>query len=151
MIDFTKLGDRTITVDCDVLDADGGTRTASICGGTVAVALALGGLQRQGLVRSGVLRAPLQAISVGLLRGRPLLDLCYVEDRDADVDLNVVGTADGRVVEVQGTAEDTPVARADVDAMLDLALGSFAAIAEAQRAALAEAGVDLARLEGAGS
>ncbi|MEO0321726.1 MAG: ribonuclease PH [Myxococcota bacterium] len=146
MIDFTKLGDRTITVDCDVLDADGGTRTASICGGTVAVALALGSLQRQGLVRSGVLRAPLQAISVGLVSGRPLLDLCYVEDRDAEVDLNVVGTADGRVVEVQGTAEEAPVARADIDGMLDLALASFAHIADVQKAALADAGVDVKRL-----
>ena len=146
MLDFEKLGDRTITVDCDVLDADGGTRTASICGGTVAVALALGSLQRQGLVRSGVLRAPVQAISVGLLAGKPLLDLCYVEDRDAEVDLNVVGTADGRVVEVQGTAEEAPVPRADIDAMLDLALHSFGTIARAQRAALEEGGVDVERL-----
>ncbi|MEM1416951.1 MAG: ribonuclease PH [Myxococcota bacterium] len=148
MLDFEKLGERTLTVDCDVLDADGGTRTASICGGTVAVCMALGHLQKQGLVRAGVLRAPLQAISVGRVAGKPLLDLCYVEDRDAEVDLNVVGTADGRLVEVQGTAEEAPLPRAEVDGMLDLAMASFARIHDAQREALASLGVDLDRLTG---
>lgn len=140
------LGERAITVDCDVLDADGGTRTASITGAWVALAMALDGLRRRGLVGPGVLRAPVAAISVGLLAGRPLLDLCYEEDRDAEVDLNVVGTATGALVEVQGTAEGAPVPRSQVDAMLDMALGAMPALVEAQREALARAEVELDRL-----
>ncbi|MFW6051495.1 MAG: ribonuclease PH [Myxococcota bacterium] len=141
-----KLGERAITVDCDVLDADGGTRTASITGGWVALAIALDGLRRRGLVGSGVLRSEVAAISVGLLGGKPVLDLCYEEDRDAEVDLNVVGTPGGALVEVQGTAEGAPVPRAQVDAMLDVALGAMPVLAEAQRRALAEAKVDIDRL-----
>jgi ribonuclease PH len=145
-VDLQRLGERTVTVDCDVLDADGGTRTASITGGWIALAMALDGLRRRGLVGPGVLRAPVAAVSVGLVEGRPLLDLCYEEDRDADVDLNVVGTAAADVVEVQGTAEGAPVARAQVDAMLDMALGAMPSLAEAQRGALGRAGVEVDRL-----
>lgn len=145
-IDFERLGERTITVDCDVLDADGGTRTAAITGGMVATAIALDKLRAKGLVDKGVLRAPISAISVGLLDGKPMLDLCYVEDRDAEVDLNVVGTAAGGVVEVQGTAEGAPIERSHLDAMIDLALGSLPALAEKQTQALRSLDVDVSRL-----
>ncbi len=143
-----RLGDRSITIDCDVLDADGGTRTASVTGGFVATALALDGLRKRGLVGPGILRAPIAAISVGLLEGRPVLDLDYVEDRDAEVDLNVVATDEGALVEVQGTSEGAPVPRAHFDAMVDLALGAMPAIVTEQRRALERAGVDLGRLLG---
>lgn len=145
-IDLGKLGERSIHVDCDVLDADGGTRTASITGAMVALAIALDQLRRKGLVEPGVIRKPVAAISVGLLEDKPLLDLCYTEDRDAAVDLNVVGAADGSVVEVQGTAEGAPMPRASLDAMLDLALGSLGQLVEAQKKALAAVDVDLTRL-----
>jgi ribonuclease PH len=145
-IDFDKLGERTITVDCDVLDADGGTRTASITGGMVATAIALDKLRATGLVEKGVLREPISAISVGLLEGRPMLDLCYVEDRDAEVDLNVVGTPRGAVVEVQGTAEGAPIMREKLDEMIDLALGSLPALAEQQMLALRALEIDIDRL-----
>lgn len=145
-IDFERLGERTITVDCDVLDADGGTRTAAITGGMVATAIALDKLRAKGLVDKGVLREPISAISVGLLDGTPMLDLCYVEDRDAEVDLNVVGTARGGVVEVQGTAEGAPIERNDLDAMIDLALASLPALAQKQAEVLRSLDVDIQRL-----
>jgi ribonuclease PH len=140
-VDMRKLGARTITVDCDVLEADGGTRTASVTGGFVALALAL--------AKVGVraLREPVAATSVGFLDGTGLaLDLCYLEDSKARVDLNVVATATGKIVEVQGTAEGDPVPRRDVDAMVDLALAGIEKLAREQRAVLAAAGVDLAAL-----
>lgn len=145
-IDFEKLGERTITVDCDVLDADGGTRTASITGGMVATTIALDQLRATGLVEKGVLREPISAVSVGLLEGKPMLDLCYEEDRDAEVDLNVVGTARGAVVEVQGTAEGEPIVREQLDAMIDLALGSLADLATHQLDALRALAIDVDRL-----
>ena len=145
-LDFEKLGERMITVDCDVLDADGGTRTASITGGMVALAIALDRLRATGLVDRGVLREPIAAISVGLLHDRPMLDLCYTEDRDAEVDLNVVGTPEGAVVEVQGTAEGAPIVREKLDRMIDLALGSLPALAAEQNRTLSALGVDLGRL-----
>jgi len=145
-IDFDKLGERTITVDCDVLDADGGTRTASITGGMVATAIALDRLRATGLVDKGVLREPITAISVGLLDDHPMLDLCYTEDRDAEVDLNVVGTPRGAVVEVQGTAEGAPIVRETLDDMIDLALEAMPALAKEQRRALQELDVDIERL-----
>ncbi len=140
-VDMRKLGARTITIDCDVLEADGGTRTASVTGGFVALALAL--------AKVGVraLREPVAATSVGLLDGTGLaLDLCYLEDSKARVDLNVVATATGKIVEVQGTAEGEPVPRREVDAMVDLALAGIEKLAREQRAVLAAAGVDLAAL-----
>ncbi|KPK66660.1 MAG: ribonuclease PH [Gemmatimonas sp. SG8_38_2] len=145
-VDFDKLGARTITVDCDVLDADGGTRTASITGGMVATAIALDRLRAAGLVGRGVLRESIAAVSVGLLHDQPLLDLCYTEDRDAEVDLNVVGTPRGGVVEVQGTAEGAPIARERLDRMIDLALGALPALATEQRRALRALDIDLDRL-----
>ena len=141
-----KLGERMITVDCDVLDADGGTRTASITGGFVALALALDKLRRAGKVGPGVVREPIAAISVGLVDKRCLLDLAYVEDSKAEVDLNVVATERGGIVEVQGTAEGAPIPRTDFDALLELGLGAMPALAGAQRAAIAEAGADLGKL-----
>ena len=143
-----RLGGRTITIDCDVLDADGGTRTAAVTGGCVALVMALDGLRKRGLVERGVLRDMVAAISVGLLDDRPILDLCYVEDRDAQVDLNVVGTAAGGVVEVQGTAEGAPIPRAKLDAMLDLAMGAMPKLVAQQKDAIQRAGVDLDRLIG---
>ncbi|HEY8428038.1 MAG TPA: ribonuclease PH [Sandaracinaceae bacterium] len=145
-VHLDKLGERMITIDCDVLDADGGTRTASITGGFVALATALDRLRRDGIVPPGVVRAPIAAISVGTVNGKHLLDLAYAEDSQAEVDLNVVATERGGIVEVQGTAEGAPIPRADFDALLDLALGAMPQLAAAQRAALAEAGVDLAKL-----
>lgn len=146
-VDLSALGERSVTVDCDVLDADGGTRTASITGGWVALVLALDGLRRAGLVGAGVLREPIAAVSVGLQPdGRVLLDLPYEEDRDAEVDLNVVATGSGQVVEVQGTAEGAPVPRETFDRMLDLALAGIARLVEAQQRALETAGVPWERL-----
>jgi ribonuclease PH len=140
-VQLEGLGTRTVTVDCDVLEADGGTRTASITGGFVALALALSKVS----VRA--LREPVAATSAGLLDGGgPLLDLCYVEDSRARVDLNVVATASGKIVEVQGTAEGAPVDRKDVDAMVDLAVAGVARLAQLQRDTLARAGVDMAKL-----
>jgi ribonuclease PH len=141
-----KLGERMLTVDCDVLDADGGTRTAAITGGYVGLVLALDLLRRKGLVEPGVLRAPLSAISVGFINGRPLLDLNYEEDSSADVDLNVVATADGSIVEVQGTAEGEPVAKDKFDAMLELALVGTKKLQAEQERTLSQAGIGWERL-----
>ncbi len=145
-VDLEKLGERMITVDCDVLDADGGTRTASITGGMVALSMALDRLRSQGLVAKGVLREPIAAISVGLLEDKPMLDLCYEEDRDAEVDLNIVGTPDGGVVEVQGTAEGAPIARKKLDEMIDLALRSLADLGAKQTAVLEGLDIDISPL-----
>ena len=145
-IDLPSLGERTLHVDCDVLDADGGTRTASISGGFVAIAMALDGLWKRGLVMTPCLRAPVAAVSVGLVNGKPMLDLDYPEDSAAEVDLNVVATSGGGLIEVQGTAEGAPMPRASFDAMLDVALAGIATIVEQQSNALDEAGVDWRRL-----
>jgi ribonuclease PH len=142
------LGERTITIDCDVLDADGGTRCASITGGYVALVLALDNLRKRGLVQPGVLREPVAAVSVGLFEGTALLDLCYQEDSTCQVDLNLVATASGHIIEVQGTAEGAPMSRADHDALVDRALDGVRALVPMQEAALRAAGVDLARLLG---
>lgn len=145
-LDFERLGERMITVDCDVLDADGGTRTAAITGGMIGLVMALDSLRKRGLVEPGVLREPIAAISVGIIEDYPLLDLNYEEDRDAEVDLNVVGTPSGKVVEVQGTAEGVPIERPQLDAMLDLALGSMPVLVQQQMKALAQLEIDLDRL-----
>ncbi len=132
VVDLHRLGERTITVDCDVLQADGGTRTASITGGYVALAAALitYGMERH-------LTAKVAAVSVGIVDGVPLLDLDYSEDSRADVDFNVVGTDAGAYVELQGTAEGLPFDRAAANALLDLADGGLARLFEAQAAVLA--------------
>jgi ribonuclease PH len=112
----------------------------------VATAIALEGLRKKGMVDRGVLHEPIAAISVGLLDDKPMLDLCYTEDRDAEVDLNFVGTPEGAVVEVQGTAEGAPIHRDKLDQMIDLALGAMPALAIEQRRALQTLDVDLDRL-----
>src|SRR4051812_47341695 len=143
-VDMDKLGERTITLDCDVLEADGGTRTASITGGFVALAIAVHNLTKSGRVKNKVLRDSVAATSVGFMKDHSLaLDLCYLEDSAAEVDLNVVATGRGGIVEIQGTAEGEPVARKTVDAMVDLALLGVESLGKVQRAALSAANVDL--------
>jgi len=132
-IDLSLLGENTIAVDCDVLQADGGTRTAAITGAYVALADACASLGRpQAMVRS------VAAISVGVVDGVPVLDLDYPEDVSAGTDMNVVATGDGALIEVQGTAEGAPFSRTELDALLDLALGGIADLAALQASALAE-------------
>jgi len=148
-VSLDKLGERTLAIDCDVLEADGGTRTASVTGGFIAMAMALDKLRKAGSVPAGVLREPVAATSVGCLEGgEPLLDLVYVEDSKAAFDLNVVATASGAIVELQGTAEAAPMSRRQVDAMVDLALAGVRELIGLQRETLARAGVDLGALEG---
>jgi ribonuclease PH len=134
--DFDALGERTLWVDCDVLQADGGTRCAAICGAYVAAKRAL---DRFGL--SKTLTGSVAAVSVGIVDGEPLLDLDYSEDSTADVDMNVVMTGDGALVEVQATAERTPFSRARLDELLELAAGGIEELAAAQDEAVAAARV----------
>ncbi|MDE0067983.1 MAG: ribonuclease PH [Acidimicrobiaceae bacterium] len=136
VIDTVALGERSITVDCDVLSADGGTRTASICGGYVALHDACERLVLAGGIPSNPLLTECAAISVGIVDGQPLLDLPYLEDSTADVDFNVVMTGDGALIEVQGTAEGNAFSRDELTAMLDLAAKGIAEINQAQRAVL---------------
>jgi ribonuclease PH len=131
--DLDRLGERTITVDCDVLVADAGTRTASITAGYIALALALRSLHDRGVVPADLLSDNVAAVSVGIVGGRPLLDLSYAEDADAEVDFNVVMTGSGRLVEVQGTAEGEPFSRVDLDALLDLAGAGIRELSRIQR------------------
>jgi ribonuclease PH len=137
VVDLSKLGERTLWVDCDVLDADGGTRTASISGAFVAVVDALRTVP--GLSPGAVLTDSVAAVSVGLLDGEERLDLEYVEDRDAEVDMNLVITGTGKLIEVQGTGEEATFTREQLDRLLDLGAAGVAAITAAQRAALGEA------------
>jgi ribonuclease PH len=136
-LDLRKLGERTITIDCDVIQADGGTRTAAVTGGYVALALAVNELIKAGAVHRNVWRGPVAAVSVGVVQGEPLLDLCYREDSQAEVDLNVVMNARGRYVEVQGTAEGQPFERAVMDRLLNLAQKGIEELLAAQKEALA--------------
>jgi ribonuclease PH len=136
--DMRVLGERQILVDCDVLQADGGTRTASICGGYIALHDALTRLVQQGSMAAHPLTAFCGAISVGIVDGAPVLDLPYVEDVRAEVDMNVVMTSDERFVEVQGTAEGMPFTRGELDSMLALAEAGIAEIIELQREMVAE-------------
>src|SRR6476660_8426733 len=134
-IDLKALGEYTIAVDCDVLSADGGTRVASITGAWVACALAIKKLVAQGqLADMRALRPPVAAVSVGIVGGEVVLDLPYVEDSRADVDMNVVGDEAGKLIEVQGTAEHATFDRKQLDAMLDLALAGIKQLTVAQRA-----------------
>lgn len=137
--DMTMLGERQVIVDCDVLQADGGTRTASICGGYVALHDALARLVKKGLIGAHPLTEPCAAISVGIVDGAPLLDLAYTEDARAEVDMNVVMTSSGRFVEVQGTAEGLPFSRSELDDLLGLAEHGIAEILDVQAAVLAVA------------
>jgi len=118
--DLERLGHRTIWVDCDVLQADGGTRTAAITGSYMALRMAVDAMLREGMLQSDPIREAVAGVSVGLLAGRPILDLCYEEDVAADVDMNIVMTESGRFIEVQGTAEHTPFPRSDLTKLLAL-------------------------------
>ncbi len=135
-VDLYELGERQLIVDCDVLQADGGTRTAAISGGWVAVRQALHGLISHGELPVDVLRNQVAAVSVGLVDGQPVLDLAYAEDVAAEVDLNVVMTGDGKLVEVQGTAEKQPVSRQQFNQLMDLAAAGIESIIAAQRTAV---------------
>ncbi|MBK9032629.1 MAG: ribonuclease PH [Myxococcales bacterium] len=136
-VDLDKLGERTLAVDCDVLCADGGTRVTSITGAWVAVALALRTLVARGVLADlSALRPPVAAVSVGIVDGAVVLDLPYVEDSRADVDMNVVMTEDGKLIEVQGTAEGAAFTRAQLTAMLDVAEVGIRTLTAAQRAAV---------------
>lgn len=135
-VDLKALGERTLIVDCDVIQADGGTRTASVTGGYVAMRLALQRLIAAAEVPAEVLRAPVAAVSVGLVDGEALLDLCYLEDARAAVDLNVVMNAAGEYIEVQGTAEGQPFSRPALDELLDLAGRGIAQLLDVQRRVL---------------
>jgi ribonuclease PH len=136
-VDMAKLGERMITIDCDVIGADGGTRTASITGAWVALALALRKHFDENDPKTWPLTGQIAAVSVGIVNGTPVLDLPYVEDSGAEVDMNVAMTAAGGFVELQGTAEGRPFDRSQLDALLALAEGGIHRLFEAQRAALA--------------
>ncbi|MGE5596530.1 MAG: ribonuclease PH [Hyphomicrobiales bacterium] len=136
VVNLELLGPRTITVDCDVLQADGGTRTASITGGFVALSQAVRKIVADGQVSEAVITAPVAAVSVGIVRGVPMLDLCYEEDSTAEVDFNVVMTGEDSFVEVQGTAEGKAFSRGAMDELVDLARGGILELFEHQRAAL---------------
>jgi ribonuclease PH len=141
VVDTRVLGERTVTLDCDVIQADGGTRTASVTGAFVALCLALSKLREAGTLRGWPVVDWLAAVSVGVVDGRPVLDLDYQEDSRAQTDMNVVMTGDGRYVEVQGTAEDAPFSKSELDRMLALAGRGIALLIEAQRAVLADCGL----------
>jgi ribonuclease PH len=136
VVDFEALGERTVYVDCDVLQADGGTRCASITGGFVALELAVRKLLAEGKLAKLPLSGSVAAISCGIVDGTPLLDLDYPEDSSAEVDANVVMTGDGGLVEVQATAERTPLSRAHLDELLALAQGGIDALREIQASAV---------------
>lgn len=135
VVDFEALGERTVYIDCDVLEADGGTRCASITGGYVALQLALERVVEEGLLERLPLTGSVAAVSCGVVDGVPCLDLDYPEDSTAEVDMNVVMTGDGGLVEVQGTAERTPLTRASLDELLELAASGIERLREAQAAA----------------
>jgi len=139
VVDTKALGENTIVLDCDVLQADGGTRTAAITGAYVALADAIEWARREGAVKASAqpLKGSVAAISVGIVDGTPVLDLDYIEDSGADTDMNVVMTGDGRIIEVQGTAEAEPFDRAQLDQLLDLAGAGCAELTKLQLAALA--------------
>ena len=131
-----RLGERTIYLDCDVLQADGGTRTLAITGAYVALADAVRAMRRGGLIARQPIITPVAAVSVGIVDGRPMLDLCYKEDAAADVDMNIVMTGKGGFVEVQGTAERAPFDRAGLDCLTDLAAGGIRKLIKLQKQAL---------------
>jgi ribonuclease PH len=137
--DLPALGERQVTIDCDVLQADGGTRCASITGAMVALADAVAGLRAKGLVARDPLRDFVAAVSVGIVAGAPLLDLDYAEDSACETDMNVVMTGAGRFVEIQGTAEGAPFTRAQMAEMLDLAGRGIGELVSLQHKALGQA------------
>ena len=136
VLDMEKLGERTLWIDCDVLEADGGTRTAAITGAYVAVELAIRKLLADGKIEANPLRSALAAVSVGVVDGAPLLDLCYAEDVKAAVDMNVVMTDTGQFVEVQGTGEEAPFTKAQLNELLQLAEQGIGKLIAKQKKAL---------------
>jgi ribonuclease PH len=139
VVDFKALGERTVWIDCDVLQADGGTRCAAICGGYVSLHLALSGLVDGGKLKELPLTDSVAAVSVGIVEGTPLLDLAYVEDSRAEVDMNVVIAGSGQLIEVQATAERTPFGRASLDDLLELAAAGIGEIGALQTRVLHDA------------
>jgi ribonuclease PH len=139
VVDFKGLGERTIWIDCDVLQADGGTRCAAICGGYAALHLALSGLVDAGKLRELPLSDSVAAVSVGIVGGSPMLDLAYAEDSQAEVDMNVVISGSGQMIEVQATAERTPFGRTSLDELLSLAAAGIEEISALQTRVLHEA------------
>ena len=135
-IDLKKLGERTLHIDCDVLQADGGTRTASITGAMVAVALAIAKLKTNGKITQSPLSTFIAAVSVGIVKGVPTLDLCYEEDVSAEVDCNVAMTQEGKFIEIQGTAEHGPFDRAQFNTLLDLASAGITELIALQKKAV---------------
>jgi ribonuclease PH len=140
VVDFERLGERTVWIDCDVLEADGGTRCAAITGGFVALELALRGLVEKGLLEAVPLNGSVAAVSCGVVDGTSVLDLDYPEDSNAEVDMNVVMTGDGGLVEVQATGERTPLSRTSLDELLVLAAAGIEQLREVQTAAAAPSG-----------
>lgn len=138
VVDLSLLGERTVWLDCDVIQADGGTRTASITGAFVALVAAIARMRESSLIAGFPVRDFVAATSVGIVDGVPVLDLCYEEDARAEVDMNVVMTGDGRFVEVQGTAEGAPFGLDDLTGLLELAAGGISRLIEVQRTALNE-------------
>jgi ribonuclease PH len=135
-VDMQALGERTVILDCDVIQADGGTRTAAITGAAVALAIALDALVKAGTLKQSPLRQLVAATSVGIVDGTPLLDLCYEEDSAAEVDMNVVMTEDGGLIETQATAEKSAFSRSQLDGLLDMAETGLKEIFAVQRAAM---------------
>ncbi|HUJ17525.1 MAG TPA: ribonuclease PH [Nitrospirota bacterium] len=133
VVDMTALGERSVLIDCDVVQADGGTRTASITGAYVALADALRHIKRQGLIETTPLMDFLAAISVGIVGGTPMLDLCYAEDSGAEVDMNLVMTGKGKIVEVQGTAEGEPFSKSELAKLLALGEKGIKALVKKQK------------------
>jgi ribonuclease PH len=136
VVDMKKLGERTITVDCDVIQADGGTRTASITGGFVALAEAVNKLMADGLIKKNPLTGSVASVSVGIYKGTPVLDLDYAEDSNAETDMNVVMTDSGQFIEVQGTAEGHPFSEEEMQQMLALARKGITELCARQKAVL---------------
>jgi ribonuclease PH len=136
-VDMKKLGPRQITVDCDVIQADGGTRTASITGAGVALADCITWMKNRNMLKANVLRDNVAAISCGIYQGTPVLDLDYAEDSEADPDANLVMTGEGRIIEVQGTAEKTPFSQDEFLALMELARKGVARLVDLQKMAVA--------------
>jgi ribonuclease PH len=135
--DLKSLGERTIWIDCDVIQADGGTRTASITGAYVAVAEAARGWLDKGIIKTTPIKDAVAAVSIGIVEGKILLDLCYVEDSTADVDMNFVMTGSGKFIEVQGTAESAPFTRKQMERMAEIAQGGIKELVKAQKQVIA--------------
>ena len=138
IVDLKALGERSVIIDCDVIQADGGTRTASITGAFVALALALQSLHKLGAIKTNPIVTSVAAVSVGVVAGVPLLDLCYEEDSQADVDMNIVMTGDGRFIELQATAEKTPFDDTGMNELLELGRSGIRTLLELQALAIAQ-------------